>query len=151
MTRRFRAAVTSDVEALLALQAAYYLEDGYPFEAKAARACWSRFLGDASLGRAWVAEGADGLVAYLVITFGYSFEYRGRDAWVDELYVEPFARRGGLGQEALLVAAAACEELGFPALHLEVELDNPGARALYQRAGFLDLGRALMTRRIPSR
>jgi GNAT superfamily N-acetyltransferase len=148
---RFRAAVTSDIATLLGLQAAYYLEDGYPFEAEGARACWSLFLGDASLGRAWVAEGAGGVVAYLVMTFGYSFEYRGRDAWVDELYVAPIARHGGLGQEALRVSAAACEELGLPALHLEIEPDNPGARALYQRAGFSDLGRALMTRRTPSR
>ena len=70
-------------------------------------------------------------MGYLVVAFGYSLEFRGRDAFVDELYVAPTHRGRGLGREALRVAEPCCLEAGVRALHLEVRPGNARARGLY--------------------
>jgi ribosomal protein S18 acetylase RimI-like enzyme len=133
-----RRATIADLPQLLALQAAYYREDGYAHEPEEARNAWTALLDDASLGEVHVAEGPTGVVGYVVITFGYSLEYRGRDAFVDELFVaEPFRGRG-LGRSALEVAEAACREAGARAVHLEVEPDKDQTIELYRRRGFVD-------------
>jgi GNAT superfamily N-acetyltransferase len=144
----FRPARLADLDALLRLQRDYYAEDAYPFEAEAARAVWARLIADPSLGRTWVADESGDVVAYAVLTMGYSLEYRGRDAFVDELYVAPKARARGLGRAALAVLEEACAGLGVTALHLEVERGKDPAEGLYRRSGFVAHTRVLMTKRI---
>jgi GNAT superfamily N-acetyltransferase len=143
----FRQATATDLDGLIRLQTDYYREDGYPHRLQPAREAWSTLLTDGSRGRVWVVESSPGeLVAYLVVTFGYSLEFLGRDAFVDELYVVESWRGRGLGQEALDVAQAACRDLGVHALHLEVENTKHRVAALYRRSGFVDHQRHLMTK-----
>jgi GNAT superfamily N-acetyltransferase len=143
-----RPALPGDVSALLELQCAYYAEDGYPFVASIAHDTWNVLLSDAALGSAWVVEAQSAVVGYVVLTLCYSLEYRGRDAFIDELYVAPLWRGRGLGRRALEVVEAACIRLGVKALHLEIERDKPRALALYRQWGFADHQRALMTKRM---
>ncbi len=146
MAAEFRPATLSDVEAILALQHAYYDEEGYPFVETEARVALTRLVADSSLGRAWVAEQDQRAIAYAVLTLGYSLEYRGRDAFVDEIYVAPVHRGRGLGRQALQVMESACRSEGVRALHLEVELENQSAGELYRSVGFRDHARRLMTK-----
>jgi GNAT superfamily N-acetyltransferase len=126
----------TDLDAVVRLMRSYYAEDGYPFEVESAARVVSDFLADPGLGRAWVME-ADGLpVGYAVLAFGYSFEFGGRDAFVDELFVLPDHRGKGLGAAALEVIERACRELGVHALHLEVEPGKDRVVAFYERRGF---------------
>jgi GNAT superfamily N-acetyltransferase len=148
MEPKLRPATLEDVGSLLALQRAYYAEDGYPFLEEVASACWRGFLAEPALGRAWVAEADPGLVGYAVLTLGYSLEYRGRDAFVDELYVAPAFRGRGIASRALSLLEAECAERGVMALHLEVERGNEAAHRLYRRWGFADKARVLMTKRL---
>jgi len=104
----FRPSTITDLDGLVALQQQYYAEDGYPFVERAARTTWEQLLSEPSLGRVWVAEAGATLVAYAVLTFGYSLEDHGLDAVLDELFVAPSHRRRGLGREALTVLEAAC-------------------------------------------
>jgi len=143
----FRPSTVSDLEALLALQQQYYAEDGYPFVERAARTTWERLLNEPSLGRIWVAEDGASLVAYAVLTFGFSLEYHGCDAVLDELFVAPSHRHRGLGQAALDTLEAACGRLGVRALHLVVERGKETAIELYRAHGFVGHGRYLMTKR----
>lgn len=146
--RAVRPATRADLGILLQLQAAYYADDGYPFVEAEARGCWERLLEAPDWGRAWVVERESRVVGYSVLTFGYSLEYRGRDAFVDELYVAPEWRGQGLAREALSVIDAACAEAGVRALHLEVERNKERARGLYRRWGFVEHDRVLMTKPI---
>jgi len=83
-----------------------------------------------------------------VVTFGYSLEYGGRDAFIDELWVHERVRGQGIGTRALHMAEAACREQGIQALHLEVERTNAVAQQVYRRAGFVDHDRYLLTKRL---
>ncbi|MES3675727.1 GNAT family N-acetyltransferase [Halomonas elongata] len=75
-------------------------------------------------------------IGYLAVCFGFSIEFAGRDAFIDELYVIPKARGLGAGREALVRLAETMRDSGIVALHLEVEKSNDRARGLYHGLGF---------------
>lgn len=88
------------------------------------------------------------MVGYVVLTFSYSLEFHGRDAYVDEIYVREAHRGRGVGGQTLRFIEKVCRALGVQALHLEVDRDNTSARAVYETAGFEDRNNYLLTRRI---
>jgi GNAT superfamily N-acetyltransferase len=143
---RFRQAVPGDVDAIVAMMRGYYEQDGYTFVDNEARAAALMLIQDPSLGRLWIAQEKDTVVGYVAVALGFSFEYRGREAFVDELFIAESHRGRGLGREALEIAEAWCREAGVHALHLEVERHREPALELYRRRGFEDFGRSLMTK-----
>jgi GNAT superfamily N-acetyltransferase len=143
---RFRTATEADVEAILEIMRGYYEEDGYAFVEAEARAAVLDLIQDDRLGRLWVAQDGGRVAGYAAITLGFSLEYRGRDAFLDELFISEASRGHGLGREALEIAEAHCRQLGVKALHLEVERHRKPALELYRQAGFKDHDRYLMTK-----
>ena len=117
-----------------------------PFDEAEVRPALERFLAHAELGQAWLLWLSEKPAGYVILTLGYSFEYRGRDAFVDELYIEPEFRRMGLGRSAMKFVEKKARELGVNAVHLEVDRSNDAAAELYRRAGYADHGRHLMTK-----
>jgi GNAT superfamily N-acetyltransferase len=144
----YRPAGPADLEPLLALQRDYYAEDGYAFDPEQARDAVARLLAEPALGRAWLVEEGGRAVAYVVLALGWSLEYGGRDAFLDELYVAPSHRGRGLGRAGLSAVEAGARALGVRTLHLEVERDHAQAHALYRRAGFAAHDRVLMSKRL---
>lgn len=116
------------------------------FDESAVRAALEMFLGQPQLGRMWVLWEGDEAVGYIVLTLSFSFEFRGRDAFIDELYIEPGYRRRGLGRMAVDFAERHARDLEVNAVHLEVDHGNDPARELYRRIGYADHGRFLMTK-----
>jgi len=131
---------------ILPLMRDYYGEDGYPFVLEEAAPALDRFLRGSELGRAWVLLDGGKVCGYLFLTFGYSLEYRGRDAFIDEIYVVPALRGGGHGERGLAVAEQGARESGVRVLHLEVEKAKPRTAAFYRRVGFEDHDRWLMSK-----
>ena len=144
----FRLAGVKDVELLLEFMREFYEHEGLAFEEGAAREALGRILSDGSLGRVWVIEVDAGAVGYVVLTLGFSLEFRGRDAFVDEFYVREGARGRGVGRRTLEFVEGQCAGLGVRALHLEVERGNTAAQGLYRGFGFRDHDRYLMTKRV---
>jgi GNAT superfamily N-acetyltransferase len=142
----FRPAEPGDVDAIVALMAGYYAQDGYTFIADEARAAALMLIDDPALGRLWIAEEEKTVVGYVAVALGFSFEYRGREAFVDELLIAESHRGRGLGRAALEVAEEYCRQQGVNALHLEVERHREKALELYRRRGFEDFDRYLMTK-----
>jgi ribosomal protein S18 acetylase RimI-like enzyme len=143
-----RNATSADLEAVLALHRDFFAEDGYAFRKEESRANLSLLLEDQSLGRVFVLEDEGMVAGYLVLTFGFSLEFHGRNAMVDELYIAPEHRGQGLGTKALAAAEAACRELGIRAVHLVVERYKTEAQALYRRIGFVPYDRVIMSKNI---
>ncbi|WP_300574398.1 ribosomal protein S18-alanine N-acetyltransferase [Phenylobacterium sp.] len=63
------------------------------------------------------------------------------EAEILTLAVAPEARRRGVGLALVNAAAGLARQGGAASLILEVGEDNPGAVALYERAGFSQVGR----------
>lgn len=143
----FRPAAESDLGVLLELMRALYDEDGStPLREDAAETALRGLLAAPDRGLVWVIEQAGEAAGYLVLTWGYSLEFYGRDAFIDELYVAPSYRGAGLGRQAVEWAEDACRAHGAGAVHLEVEIDNERAHALYRRSGFAERGLRLITK-----
>jgi GNAT superfamily N-acetyltransferase len=120
--------------------------DRLPWRPAPAKRALLGLLRDRRAGRAYVIEAAGVPLGYAVLTRGYSLESLGRDAFVDELYLDPRARGLGFGRAAIRFLLAAARRFGVRALHLEVERRNVAARRVYRRAGFVDHDRFPMTR-----
>ena len=144
----FQPASAEDIAGILPLMRVFYDDDGYGFDSAIAHAALTALARDSRLGRLWVVRDAGSIVAYLAVTFGFSLEFGGRDAFVDELVVAPSHQGRGLGTEALAVAEAECRAAGIRALHLEVEFAKERARLLYEKAGYVSHSRHLLTKRL---
>ena len=137
-----------DIEALLPLMREFYAGEKLEFDERVLRRVLDE-LWDAPLhGEAWIARAGDEPVGYGVLCCGFSLEYGGRDAFVDELFVRPEWRDRGIGALLLDAMEASCRSRGISALHLEVDHDNPNGKRLYRRRGFVDHERHLMTKRL---
>ena len=146
---RLRRATGADLTALVALVRAYHDGDGIESDAAELPAILRPLLADSTRpdagaqlrdgvpkGCAWLIEHAGETVGYVAICFGYSIEFRGVDAFVDEIYLAPAYRGRGIGAQALRLAIDGARAHGAHALHLEVDPDNAAAVRLYQAAGF---------------
>jgi GNAT superfamily N-acetyltransferase len=103
-----------------------------PFDRDQTRINAKPLLDNPQLGRAvWLV--ADGERAgYLVLCFGWSFEFGGRTAVLEHLYVRESFRRRGLASAALQWTEEFCqaEEIGF--VYLGVEGSNARAELISQ-------------------
>lgn len=75
-------------------------------------------------------------LGYIVLTFGYSLEMGGRDAFIDELFLIETVRGKGIGKRVMELIQAEARRLGVHALHLEVGRENERAQRVYRVAGF---------------
>lgn len=148
MEIELRRAGADDRGLLLALVRGLYECEHIPFdEARAARALGG-LLADPSLGGVWIVErpGAPaGPIGYAVLTVGYSLEFGGRFALLDELFIREEHRGAGAGRQVLARIEEICRGLGLEAVRLEVDRSNRVARELYRKAGFAAHDRDLMT------
>lgn len=137
-----------DRPTILALARAFHAEDGHPLSL-AAEAALTHLLEPASLeGFVLIADAEDGIAGYGVICIGYSVEYGGRDAFVDDLYVVPEFRAQGIARQLFQALEAGARDRGVRFLHLEVMPDNPTGE-WYARRGYHDRGSRLMTKALP--
>ena len=133
---QFRLALESDADTLISFLREYYAFDGHGFDADKARIALTALLRDSQLGLAWMILDGDSPVGYIVLCFGYSLEWLGRDAFVDEFYLREQYRGRGWGRAALVFAEDAAREAGIRALHLEVVRENESALKMYGKMGF---------------
>jgi ribosomal protein S18 acetylase RimI-like enzyme len=117
-----------------------------PFDEAQRRAIFDRFVRDSTYGKAWLIACNDKYVGYVVLTVSFSFEYRGYDAFIDELYIAEEYRQQGIGRRAMEFVEIAAAELGVNAIHLEVSHGNDHAIGLYRRVGYAGNERFLMTK-----
>ena len=100
----------------------------------------------AAFGKVWLLCEGTKPVGYVVLTPGFSFEFHGHDAFIDELYIEAAFRRRGYGRQAVAFVERKAHEMDVNAIHLEVDRGNDPACELYRRAGYQDHDRFLMTK-----
>ncbi|HEX8162448.1 MAG TPA: GNAT family N-acetyltransferase [Pyrinomonadaceae bacterium] len=146
METTFTPARPADADLLVGLVREFYEFEHIAFDERAARAALLQLLSDGRLGRVFLIRSGGDVAGHLVITFGFSLEFGGRDAFVDELFLRGEFRRRGIGRRALAFAEEQCREAGVGALHLEVERANAAAQELYRRSGFKDHDRYLLTK-----
>lgn len=148
MTTTFPVPQTKDLDRLVALMRAFSLDQHTPFDEPRTRANIRSLTLDETYAAIRMIQDAGVVVGYLVVTFGFSFEFGGPDAFIDEIYVVPAHRGRGLGRQAVAEAERLCEARDVRALHLEMDADNAAALRVCRSAGFRDHDRRLMSKQL---
>ena len=146
MDPTFRLATEADAELLLGMMREYYAFDDHAWDEPRARTALLAFLREPSFGRTWLICDPDDPVRYILLTIGYSLEYLGRDAFIDEFFLLPPYRGRGWGRAALNFVEDAARAAGVRAIHLEVVRANNTAKEVYLRSGYVDHARHLMSK-----
>jgi ribosomal protein S18 acetylase RimI-like enzyme len=141
----YRVGKPDDLRTFLVLMREFYEEDRHDFEEDKARLALVRFVADHQWGYAWLIEVEGTIAGYVVLTYGYSFEFGGRDATIDELYLRKLFRGQGIGRQIVEHVINVCREHGIQALHLEVEAHNTRALEFYRAMGFVTDDSTLMS------
>ena len=141
-----RPATEADTDLLLEMMQEYYRFDGHAFDRPKAQTALLTFLRDPSFGRAWLICEQQTPVGYVVLTFGYSLEFLGRDAFLDEFYLRESHRRRGWGRQALEYVEQQARTLQIRCIHLEVVQGNSFAREFYRHRGYVDHRHSLMSK-----
>jgi len=136
----------SDIDVVAAMMRDFYLIDAYPFDDKTAAQRIREFIAQPDWGRICLIENEGKVAGYYVLTYIYSFEFGGRMAFVDELYINPEFRARGAGKFAIDEILEFAKASGLKMLYLEVEPENYNAAKLYQSRGFEMSKRGLMRR-----
>ena len=116
------------------------------FSSVAALKVWQQAWAHPEFVRGWLLEFESHTVGYVVLTFGFSLEYGGLDAYIDELFVKPDFRGRGFASRALEFLDSECRKLNVQALHLEVDADNLTAKSMYAKTGFESTRRELLNK-----
>ncbi len=124
----------------------FYACEHLPFDEAVARAAVQEILNNKSFGYIYLIVPDDKIVGYIVLTFGFSLEFHGRDALADELYIREPYRGKGIGTKTLEFVQDVCRQEGIHALHLEADRGNIHAQELYRKSGFKDHDRYLLTK-----
>src|SRR5260370_23426367 len=94
------------------------------FDETALRGAFRQFLTLPAFGQVWMLCEGSKTVGYVALTVGFSFEFRGHDAFIDELYIDVAYRRRGYGRPALSLSQARARERSVRAIHLGGERGN---------------------------
>lgn len=141
-----RTAGVDDEGVVIALMRDFYAEERLIFDELVAQRALHELLSQPALGAILLLEHDGAPVGYAALTFGFSLEFHGRYALLDELYLIPSVRGRGWGRQALELATGIARAHGVVSLRLEVNHANARARAVYLKNGFQDDRRALVTR-----
>ncbi|WP_282047915.1 GNAT family N-acetyltransferase [Sulfitobacter mediterraneus] len=125
------------LDKITTLAAAFHAEEGIEMSDEARRAGLAPLLDGIPHGAAYLIGPPRAPIGYIVVCFGWSVEFGGLDAIIDELFIRPGVRGRGIATETLMSLPRALAGAGLRAIHLEVDSGNKAAVKLYKRAGFV--------------
>lgn len=140
----FKPLEIKDITATTLMMQDFYVIDNYRMDIEVTQKMFQEFISNENLGKCWLICFENEIVGYIILTFVFSFEYGGKIAFVDELFIKETARGKGIGKEAILFVQAEVPKLSLKLLYLEVEPHNKNAQKLYLAHDFELHNRKLM-------
>ena len=140
----FKPLEIADIEIITQMMQDFYAIDNYPMDVEVAKTLFQEFISNEHLGKSWLIYSENEIVGYIILTFIFSFEYGGKIAFLDELFIKETARGKGFGKEAIQFIQGEVPKLSLKLLYLEVEPHNENAQKLYLAHDFELHNRKLM-------
>ena len=134
----------ADAAIVVSMMQDFYAIDNYPIDPEASKGLFLQFTENELMGRGWSIMLDGEVMGYFILTFVFSFEYKGRIAFLDELFISEKARGNGLGKQALDFMEEQAKHLSVKIIYLEIENHNETARKLYLSKNFKVHDRSLM-------
>ena len=128
---QFKTLQTSQIETITQMMQDFYAIDNYPIDIEVSKKLFQEFISDEKLGKSWLIYDDSEIVGYVILTFIFSFEYGGKIAFLDELYLKEIARGKGIGKQTIHFIKEQAKLLNVKLLYLEVENHNENAQKLY--------------------
>ncbi|MEN5233351.1 GNAT family N-acetyltransferase [Sphingobacterium faecium] len=125
-----------NIDTIVAMMQDFYAIDGYDIDAQVSQENFKTFLDDERLGQSWLIKENDLVLGYIIVVYFFSFEFKGRVALLDELYLNADARGKGVGRKAVEFVKEYVQDQGCKLVLLEVEPHNIPAQKLYESQGF---------------
>ena len=141
---QFKPLALSDIDTIVDLMQQFYAIDNYPIDIEISKSLFKEFITDENLGKAWLILSENEIVGYVILTFVFSFEYQGKIAFLDELYLTEKARGKGIGSKTIAFILDESKKADLKLLYLEIENHNQNAQKLYLANGFELHNRKLM-------
>jgi GNAT superfamily N-acetyltransferase len=126
----------ADLEILLPLVREFHEFEELQMTADLRKSSLATLLSNPDLGRIWLIYWKCQVVGYIAVCVGYSIEFGGKDAFIDEFYIRAEFRGKGIGTQTLESIKIAATDLDIRSIHLEVARTNTNAHRLYDRAKF---------------
>src|SRR5688572_28377621 len=117
----FKPIEVQDIPVVIAMMEEFYAIDNYPIDINVSRGLMHEFLENESLGRGWLIMKDNEPVGYVIMMFVFSFEYKGRIAFLDELFISSSTRGLGFGKQALDFITEQAKALSVKIIYLEIE------------------------------
>ena len=140
----FKPLEIADIEVITQMMQNFYAIDNYPMDIEVAKTLFQEFITNEHLGKSWLIYSENEIVGYIILTYIFSFEYGGKIAFLDELFIKETARGKGFGKEAIQFIQQEVPKLSLKLLYLEVEPHNENAQKLYLAHDFELHNRKLM-------
>ncbi|MBT28377.1 MAG: GNAT family N-acetyltransferase [Thalassobius sp.] len=147
METQFKLATEEDIQIVMEMMKDFNAIYQYPFDAELGSINLKKLMSNQEFGRFWIIYSGDLVAGYVALTFGFSFEYKGRDAFIDELFLKADFRDKGIGRQTMEFLEKQAIELGLGAIHMEVERQNDKAIRLYTKQGYGDFDRNMLTKK----
>jgi ribosomal protein S18 acetylase RimI-like enzyme len=137
-----------DIPTITQMMQDFYAIDNYPMDVEKSKKLFQEFITNENLGKSWLIFSENEIVGYIILTFIFSFEYGGKIAFIDELFIKETARGKGFGKEVIQFIQGEVPKLSLKLLYLEVETHNENAQKLYLAHDFELHNRKLMKYKI---
>ena len=134
----------ADIEITVKMMQEFYAIDNYPIDFELSKKLFKEFIENESLGKSYLIYNNLEIVGYAIMTFIFSFEYKGRMAFFEELYVNKSARGLGIGKLAIDFIKQEATKANVKMMYLEVENHNDIAQKLYLANDFVIHNRKIM-------
>jgi ribosomal protein S18 acetylase RimI-like enzyme len=132
----FQPLTSPNIEAITSMMQDFYDIDNYPIDVAISKKLFQEFISDKKLGQAYLIyhsneKSTAEVVGYVILTYVFSFEYQGRIAFLDELYIKGSSRGKGIGKQALDFIKEQALLFNVNLIYLELENHNKNAQKLY--------------------
>jgi ribosomal protein S18 acetylase RimI-like enzyme len=145
---QFKILEFSQIETITKMMQDFYAIDNYQIDIEVSKKLFQEFISDEKLGKAWMIYSDEELVGYVILTYVFSFEYKGRIAFLDELYIKENFRGKGIGKQTIDFIKEQASNQNVKLIYLEVENHNQNAQKLYLANDFEVHNRKLLKHKL---
>ncbi len=140
----FQTLQSSKIDTIAQMMSDFYAIDNYPIDINTTKILFQEFIENENFGKCWLICHEKEIVGYVILTLIFSFEYEGKLAFLDELYIKETARGKGIGKKTIQFIKEQVSYLNVKMMYLEVESHNQNAQKLYIANDFVFHNRKIM-------
>ena len=134
----------AQISTIVSMMQDFYAIDNYPIDVAESKQLFETFMANPNLGKAWLIYQEEEIIGYMILTFIFSFEYKGILAFLDELYIKNEYQGKGFGKQTVQFIQQESSQLNVKMLYLEVEEHNENAQKLYLAHDFVNHNRKIL-------